>query len=401
MIHRANHKEEGNFTQVSNKIWQDNSISGLAKAILGYALSRPDDWQFYQTEIERHFLEGKKAIRTAIGQLEDAGYLHRHQVNGDKGRIQYLWTVYEQPLTTYPSRVDGQRERNQRKHAQSAPNNMDSTNTETINKEESNTPSLLDGYLEERHEVGYEAQEQPEVVSGVNTSPSPNTARSRKHKLSSNRESATVSSTAPSSPPTSAAPPSSPQGVAELAALYDKKRTKLESAATINRNTMKVAQELIDNHGTEIAKELFVEALRDAENNAKFYNQHTYGFLTVLKKAGSEARAYLQRLEEQKEQEALDEERKRRAMVEYLPTGSLVFADRNDLTEEEIKAGVVNRNVKLMFRSSNGATCTGEMAPPLDKALADEKLNSKQATILSSCVTDEELENFDIEDILV
>ncbi|EJD8529897.1 replication protein, partial [Staphylococcus pseudintermedius] len=47
------YKESGNFVTVHKDFIHDSNISWKAKGILLYLLSRPDDWQIYETELEQ------------------------------------------------------------------------------------------------------------------------------------------------------------------------------------------------------------------------------------------------------------------------------------------------------------------------------------------------------------
>lgn len=46
------YKESGNFVTVNKDFIHDPNLSWKAKGILLYLLSRPDDWQIYETELK-------------------------------------------------------------------------------------------------------------------------------------------------------------------------------------------------------------------------------------------------------------------------------------------------------------------------------------------------------------
>ena len=54
------YKESGNFVMVHKDFIHDSNLSWKAKGILLYRLSRPDDWQIYETELEKHSSDGLK-----------------------------------------------------------------------------------------------------------------------------------------------------------------------------------------------------------------------------------------------------------------------------------------------------------------------------------------------------
>ena len=98
-IIRVKKCSENPFIQVYKyPIDEDNRLSFKAKGILTYLLGKPDDWQVYQTEIEKHASDGKASVDSGIKELIEYGYMDRKQRRDDKGRFKgYDYTVYEVP----------------------------------------------------------------------------------------------------------------------------------------------------------------------------------------------------------------------------------------------------------------------------------------------------------------
>ena len=93
-------KKERNYTVVDNTFIKDKSLSMKAKGLFTYILSLPDDWQIYKTELTEHFSDGKDAIRTAMNELVEHGYLVTKRLKDEKGRFAgYVYEVHEIPLT--------------------------------------------------------------------------------------------------------------------------------------------------------------------------------------------------------------------------------------------------------------------------------------------------------------
>ncbi|WP_436855198.1 DnaD domain protein [Staphylococcus caeli] len=100
------HKESGNFVTVHKNFIHDPNISWKAKGILLYLLSRPDDWQVYEKELEKHSLDGRDSLKNGIKELETASYIVRIRKRDDKGRLkEYEYSVYEQPTQNGLSNV--------------------------------------------------------------------------------------------------------------------------------------------------------------------------------------------------------------------------------------------------------------------------------------------------------
>ncbi|PTK44482.1 DnaD domain protein [Staphylococcus hominis] len=100
-------KESGEFVTVHKAFIHDASLSWKAKGILLYLLSRPDDWQIYETELIKHTSDKLSSLKSGLKQLEEAGYIKRKRKRDDKGRMQgYEYEVYEQPIHIRKSNVD-------------------------------------------------------------------------------------------------------------------------------------------------------------------------------------------------------------------------------------------------------------------------------------------------------
>src|SRR5262245_9803857 len=93
---KAKHKP---YVTVDTTALNDDRLSFRAKGLHTYLMSKPDDWQVYIDQLERTSpSEGRDAIRSALSELEHAGYMHRHKIRGPKGRMAgWSTTVYETP----------------------------------------------------------------------------------------------------------------------------------------------------------------------------------------------------------------------------------------------------------------------------------------------------------------
>lgn len=86
-----------NFTQFNNDAFSGAELSGLAKAVKGFALTRGDDWIFSINGIAYHFKEGPDAIGRAVKELEENGFVSRDYIR-DGGKFKKcIYTWYEDP----------------------------------------------------------------------------------------------------------------------------------------------------------------------------------------------------------------------------------------------------------------------------------------------------------------
>ena len=81
-------KRKERFSIVDNKVIEDERLSFKARGLLIYMLSKPDDWKFYTEELaKRSNKDGISAIKTALNEIEDTGYLTRKQGHKKNGQF--------------------------------------------------------------------------------------------------------------------------------------------------------------------------------------------------------------------------------------------------------------------------------------------------------------------------
>ena len=87
-----------NYTVMSNYHLRDKNLSLKAKGLLSQMLSLPEDWDYTLKGLAKINKESIDAIRSAVCELELAGYILRRQTTDCKGRFaanEYI--IYEQP----------------------------------------------------------------------------------------------------------------------------------------------------------------------------------------------------------------------------------------------------------------------------------------------------------------
>lgn len=85
------------FTIVSNEIGR-YQLSLKAIGLYVYICSKPDNWNFSVGGTASQLKDGKDSIRSAIKELEDAGFLERQQERNPDGTMgDGVWMVYNKP----------------------------------------------------------------------------------------------------------------------------------------------------------------------------------------------------------------------------------------------------------------------------------------------------------------
>ena len=91
------------FTIMSNYHLRDKNLSLKAKGLLSQMLSLPEEWNYTLAGLAHINKESKDAIRSAVNELEQAGYITRRQTTTEGGRFgcnEYL--IRERPALPSP-----------------------------------------------------------------------------------------------------------------------------------------------------------------------------------------------------------------------------------------------------------------------------------------------------------
>lgn len=93
---------EGQFTQIPNSWVRDERLSRKARGVLTEIMSHRVGWHVSVNGLVKTGPEGRDAIKAALVELKDAGYLQVSQTRGEGGR----WNEVEYELCD-PSTADG------------------------------------------------------------------------------------------------------------------------------------------------------------------------------------------------------------------------------------------------------------------------------------------------------
>ena len=91
------------YTVMSNHHLRNKALSLKAKGLLSQMLSLPEDWDYTLKGLSLINRESIDAIRTAVWELEKAGYIRREQGRDPNGKMaDMVYTIYEQPVLENP-----------------------------------------------------------------------------------------------------------------------------------------------------------------------------------------------------------------------------------------------------------------------------------------------------------
>lgn len=87
-----------NYTVIENTPSNDIRLHLADKGLFLYLWSQSDEWDFYAREVVKHSADGISKVNTALGHLEEYGYLYRGRVRNEKGQLKGTkWLLSETP----------------------------------------------------------------------------------------------------------------------------------------------------------------------------------------------------------------------------------------------------------------------------------------------------------------
>ena len=101
-------RRSGGYTVLPNGILRDTGLSLKTKGLFAIILSLPEDWDYSVAGLATVAGCGRDAIRSALGEMEQAGYLTRTRSHGEGGK--FTGVVYDirdvaAPLSENPTMV--------------------------------------------------------------------------------------------------------------------------------------------------------------------------------------------------------------------------------------------------------------------------------------------------------
>jgi hypothetical protein len=135
---RVEKNKDNPFVMIDNRVFLDENLSWKAKGILGYLLSRPDDWKIIVGDLIKHSTDGKTSVYSGLDELLKYGYIERRERRSKEGQFMPTeYVIHEKPnrvlRSGYGKPVCGER---------------DTTNTEYTNTDHTKTEKQTNNYSE-------------------------------------------------------------------------------------------------------------------------------------------------------------------------------------------------------------------------------------------------------------
>lgn len=91
------------YAVTPNHLLTDPKISLKAKGLFAYIQSKPEGWRFSMLRIAKDNQEGETAVRSAMKELEEAGYLGRTKRRTKTGQWEHDYELISHPSVDYPT----------------------------------------------------------------------------------------------------------------------------------------------------------------------------------------------------------------------------------------------------------------------------------------------------------
>lgn len=96
--------KDGNnpYFMCSRALMQDERLSLEARGLLGYLLSKPDNWEVWNTDLARTGKMGEHRLARILRELKTVGYMTRERKRNAQGQIEWETLIFETPRAPYP-----------------------------------------------------------------------------------------------------------------------------------------------------------------------------------------------------------------------------------------------------------------------------------------------------------
>lgn len=136
------HKREAPYVIMDKNFLQKENLTMQAKGLLAYLLSLPNDWVIYRKELVTRFKNGEKALLTTIKELEQDGYIKKKQMRDSKCRFGGVsYSVFEIPKLENVENIlkpESPKPRGRKRHSGKRSGGKDALLSNNSNKEKIN-----------------------------------------------------------------------------------------------------------------------------------------------------------------------------------------------------------------------------------------------------------------------
>lgn len=88
------------YTMIDSSIFTNSNLSWKAKGLMGYFLSRPDDWKINLKDLYNQSTDGYDSVKSGLKELKNNGYIELVPIRNKGKIVSWEYIVYEVPIST-------------------------------------------------------------------------------------------------------------------------------------------------------------------------------------------------------------------------------------------------------------------------------------------------------------
>lgn len=124
-------KDEKYFT-ASNEPFVDKRLSWESRGLIGYLLTKPNNWEIRMEDLEKQGPAGNHKLRRMLAELRKTGYMNRIRITVEQNKFDWVTELYESPSQNPRPQASGRFSTSGSSTSGKVPDitNTDRTNTE-------------------------------------------------------------------------------------------------------------------------------------------------------------------------------------------------------------------------------------------------------------------------------
>jgi DnaD/phage-associated family protein len=90
-------RKDAKYFSASNEPFNDVRLSWESRGLMGYLLSKPNNWQVRQKDLEKQGPAGSRKVKRMLAELRLYGYMNRIRTKMEDGKFDWTTEVFESP----------------------------------------------------------------------------------------------------------------------------------------------------------------------------------------------------------------------------------------------------------------------------------------------------------------
>jgi DnaD/phage-associated family protein len=90
-------RKDANYFSASNEPFNDTRLSWESRGLMGYLLSKPNNWEVRMSDLEKQGPAGNHKLRRMLAELRAYGYMNRIRVTVENNKFDWITEVFESP----------------------------------------------------------------------------------------------------------------------------------------------------------------------------------------------------------------------------------------------------------------------------------------------------------------